>query len=378
MSKPLDVQGSVAPEFAPVKDAFIQNFNDGLEVGASLNITVKGEQVVDLWAGYEDAEKTRPWKRDTLVNVWSTTKGITSMAVAILVDRGQLRYRDTVAQHWPDFAQGGKSDVTVGQLLSHQAGLCGMRQPTVVEDFYDWDKTCRRLAAMEPFWKIGEGSGYHAITFGFLAGELIRRIDGRTPGTFIKEEIAEPLGADFHVGLPESLESRVSLVIKAPTPPTLMGETPPDYVLATMANPPIKSEFPHDRGWRAAEIPSANGHGTAQALARMYAAFANGGTVDGIKIVSKDAIKRATAEQCSGTDRILGMPSRWGAGFALNSGGLYGPNDSTFGHSGMGGSMGYADPTARVSVGYTMNQMQAEIRGDSRTIGINKALYGCL
>ncbi|TDI58364.1 MAG: class A beta-lactamase-related serine hydrolase [Alphaproteobacteria bacterium] len=374
----LEVQGSVAPEFAAVKDAFVQNFKDGLEVGASLNITVEGEQVVDLWAGHADAEKTKPWNRDTLVNVWSTTKGITSIAVAILVDRGLLRYRDTVAQHWPDFAQGGKSDVTVGQLLSHQAGLCGMRQPTVVEDFYDWDKTCRRLAAMEPFWKLGEGSGYHAITFGFLAGELIRRIDGRTPGTFIKEEIAEPLGADFHVGLPENLENRVSLVIKAPTPPQLTGEQPPDYVIATMANPPIDSEFPHDRGWRAAEIPSANGHGTAHALSRIYAAMANGGSIDGVKIISKDTIKRATTEQCNGTDRILGMPSRWGAGFALNNGGLYGPNDSAFGHSGMGGSMGYADPSKRVSVGYTMNQMQAEIRGDSRTLAINKALYECL
>ena len=202
MSEALDVKGSIAPEFEAVETAFIQNFNDGLEVGASLNITIKGEQVVDLWAGHANPEKTQPWRRDTLVNVWSTTKGITSMAVAVLVDRGLLRYRDAVAQHWPDFAQVGKRDVTVGQLLSHQAGLCGLRQATVVEDFYDWDKTCRRLAAMEPFWTPGDGSGYHAITFGYLAGELIRRIDGRTPGTFIKEELADIVDADFHVGLP--------------------------------------------------------------------------------------------------------------------------------------------------------------------------------
>ncbi len=378
MSEALDVQGSIAPEFEAVKTAFVQNFMDGLEVGASLNVTIKGEQVVDLWAGYANPDKTQPWKRDTLVNVCSTTKGITSMAVAILADRGLLRYRDTVAQHWPDFAQGGKSDVTIGQLLSHQAGLCGMRQATVVQDFYDWDKTCRRLAAMEPFWTPGDGSGYHAITFGYLAGELIRRIDGRTPGTFIKEEIADIVGADFHVGLPEDLEDRVALVIKPPAAAQLMGEAPPDYVQATMANPPIDPEFPHDRGWRAAEIPSANGHGTAQALARMYSFFANGGSLDGIKLVSRDAIQRATTQQCNGVDRILGMPSRWGAGFALNNGGLYGPTDAAFGHSGFGGSMGYADPSEAISVGYTMNQMQSEIRGDPRTIRINEALYSCL
>ena len=378
MTDTIPIEGTVAPEFSAVKDAFEQNFTDGHEVGASLNITIKGEQVVDLWAGHADSARKVPWKHDTLVNVWSTTKGPTAMAIAILVDRGLLRYRDTVAQHWPDFAQGGKSDVTVGQLLSHQAGLCGFREPTVVEDYYDWDKMRRRLAAMKSFWKLGEGSGYHAVTYGFLAGELIRRIDGRTPGTFIKEELAEPLGADFHVGLPEELEDRVSLVIKPTTPAQLAGETPPDYVVATMANPAIDPEFPHDRGWRAAEIPAANGHGTAQSLARLYSAFANGGTVDGIKIVSKDAIKRATAEQCKGVDRILGLESRWGAGFSLNNGGMYGPNEGTFGHSGFGGSMAFADPSEKLSVAYTMNQMHANLRGDPRTMRLVEAIYSCL
>lgn len=372
------VNGTTQDAFAAVKDAFAQNFAEELEVGASLSVTLKGEPVVDIWAGHIDAEKSRPWQRDTLVNVWSTTKGVTAMAIAILVDRGLLNYRDPVSQYWPDFAQLGKSDVTVGQLLSHQAGLCGFREKTTVEDYYNWSRMCRRLAAMKPFWPLGEGSGYHAVTFGYLAGELIRRIDGRTPGTFIREELAEPLGTEFWVGLPEDLEERLSLVIKPPQPAQLVSDNAPDYVIATMANPPIDPEFPHDRGWRAAEIPAANGHGTANGLARLYSAFANGGSVDGIKIVGRDTIKRATAEQCSGVDRNLGLESSWASGFSRNGRGMYGPNADTFGHSGFGGSMAFADPSAKLSVGYTMNQMHSNLQGDPRTLRLVEAIYDCL
>jgi CubicO group peptidase (beta-lactamase class C family) len=292
----------------------------------------------------------------------------------MLVDRGLLSYEDKVAQHWPEFAAGGKENVTVGQLMSHQAGLCGLREPITLDHYYDWDFMCRELAAMEPFWTPGDGSGYHAITYGYLAGELIRRIDGRTPGTFIREEICAKVDADFQVGTPASEDARISDLIKPKVNVPLTSDTPPDYTVAAFSNPVMKPRYANLREWRAAEIPAANGHGTAMGLARIYAEMAKGGG----KFMGTDAFAAVTAEQCRTMDRNLGFEISWGAGFMRNKLGLYGPNDTTCGHSGYGGSMAFGDSVAGVSVAYVMNQMDTNLTGDPRTLGLVAALYAAL
>ena len=378
MSSP-EIHGRTTSAFAAVKDVFAENFEGGEEVGASFSATLEGETVVDPWAGHADAARTKDWQSNTLINVWSTTKGITALAVAMLVDRGQMRYRDNVAQYWPDFAQAGKSDITIGQLMSHQAGVCGLREPTTVEDYYDWDKMVRRLAATKPFWTPPVGSGYHAVTFGWLAGELVRRVDGRSLGTFVQEEICQPLGADLFIGLPESEEPRVAemCATKGAAGVAGLGQTD-ETISGAIANPKSDAMWANDRAWRGAEIPSVNAQTNAKALARIYAALANGGTVDGVRLLGKDAIKRATAEQCKGADKVLGIDMRWGCGWMLNLYGMYGPNDASFGHAGWGGSVGFADPTANVSVGYAMNNMAANLLADRRSINLIRKVYDCI
>jgi CubicO group peptidase (beta-lactamase class C family) len=378
MAETIEVSGHVALGYEAVKDAFAKNLADGLDVGASFAVMRGSDVLVDLHGGIADMADGRLWDSDTLVNVFSTTKGPTALSVAILVDRGLLSYDDTVAKHWPDFAANGKEAITVGQLLSHQGGVCGLRQPITVEKYYDWNYMCRELAAMKPFWTPGDGSGYHAVTYGFLAGELVRRVDGRTPGTFIAEEISAKVDADFHVGLPASEDARVAPLIKSPTAAPLTGDTPADYTIAALGNPVLKPREANTREWRAAEIPAANGHGTARGLARIYAPLAHGGELDGVRLIGSDALRKATAEQCCGVDRNLSIDTRWGAGFLLNNDDAYGPNDTTFGHSGWGGSMAFADPVAGISVAYTMNQMGSNLRGDPRTLGLVGAVYASL
>ncbi len=374
MSEEILVEGTVAPGFEAVKAAFAKNLADGLEVGAGVAAYRDGECVVDLWGGYADEAKSRPWQEDTIVNVFSSTKGPMAIAIAMLVDRGQLAYDDPVATHWPEFGAAGKDKITVAQLMSHQGGVCGLREAITVDKYEDWDFMCERLAAMEPFWTPGDGSGYHAITYGFLSGELLRRIDGRTPGRFIAEEIAGPLNADFQVGLPESEDSRIAPMIKPKTRVPLTGDAPSDHVIAALANPVMRPEDANTRGWRGAEIPAANGHGTAKSLARIYNAMSLGGA----PLLGSDALDQATAEQCFGTDRNLGLETSWGCGFIRNTGGVYGPTDGTFGHSGWGGSMGFADRKNRLSVGYVMNQMDVNLRGDPRSAGLIAAVYSSL
>ncbi|MFN3232950.1 MAG: serine hydrolase domain-containing protein [Alphaproteobacteria bacterium] len=374
MSDNILVSGGVAPGFEAVKDVFAKNLADGLEVGAGFTVYRDGEPVVDLWGGHADEAKTRPWQEDTIVNLFSSTKGPMALAVAMLVDRGKLAYSDKVATHWPEFAANGKQDITVAQLLSHQGGVCGLREPITVDKYEDWDFMCAQLAAMEPFWTPGDGSGYHAVTYGFLAGELVRRIDGRTPGRFIAEEISTPLNADFHVGLPDSVDARIAPLIAPKNTLPLAGKAPPDYVIAALANPPMKPEDANKPGWRRAEIPAANGHGTAKALARIYAPLSLGGG----NIIGTEALDAATAEQCLGEDRNLGFEMSWGCGFIRNNTGIYGPNTETFGHSGWGGSLGFADRKEKLAVGYVMNQMDVNLQGDPRSMGLIGALYQSL
>jgi len=368
-----NIEGTVAPGFEAARTAFAANFardGDYQEVGASFAAFHKGRCVVDLWGGYRDRTRTKPWTRDTLINVWSSTKGIAATAVAILVDRGLLDYADKVAKHWPEFAANGKQDVTVAQLMSHQAGLNGFAEPTALEDQFDWRGCTGKLAQQKPAWPPGTASSYHAMTYGWLAGELVRCIAGRSVGDFVRDEIAKPLSADFFIGLPESEEKRVAEMIG----PKRQAEVPPlsDIALMALINPQQNPEMPNRREWRAAEIPAANGQSSAMGLARLYAALAGDGSLEGVRILSPNTIARMTtpATNDGRQDMFLGFKDAWGMGFALNRPGIYGPNARAFGHSGWGGSFGCADPDAEVSIGYVCNQMGPELVGDPRTAAL--------
>ena len=378
------VEGDCDARFARVKEAFAANFAAGREVGASFAATVDGRLVFDLWGGHADTARTRPWDRDTIVNVFSTTKAVTALAAHLLVERGLLDLDAPVARYWPEFAADGKDTLPVRYLLTHQAGLAALHAALPTEALYDWSRMTAALAAESPWWEPGTASGYHAVTFGFLVGEVIRRIAGVTPGAFVRAEIAGPLGADFHIGLPATADARVAEMI-GPSADELAAAGPaavldPDSLLArVLGNPRVAPEVANHAAWRRAEIPAANGHGNARSVARIMAALACGGSLDGVRLLGPETLARAVAEQWFGKDLVLGLPMRWGLGFMLaHAGLLLGPNASAFGHGGWGGSLGIADPAARLSWAYVMNKMTPGTTGDSRAAGPVAALYGSL
>jgi CubicO group peptidase (beta-lactamase class C family) len=386
-----DVRGQCHPKFTRVKDAFAKEFDDGNEVGASLCVTLEGEIVVDLWAGFADKERTQPWKRDTLANVYSTTKGITAIAAHRLVDEGLLDLDAPVARYWPEFAQNGKQDLPVRQLLSHQAGLPALAKPLAPETIYDWDEMTRLLAEQKPWWEPGTAHGYHALTFGWLVGELVRRVRGNRIGDVVREEIARPLGVEFEIGFGPALDARVAPLLQGPIhppPPEKAGldmlaqiQSNPEGMLArTFANPPLLTISPNSREWRAAELAAANGHSNAFSLARIYGALANGGSLDGVRLLSKAAIERARAEQAKGPDQVLPLTTRYALGFFLPTDEEpLGPNPLVFGHGGAGGSYSMADPENRLSFGYVMNLMHTGLwLVDPRPRRLLAAAYGCL
>lgn len=376
MSPPLF--GFTAPGFEPVRAAFLRNLESGDELGASFAVVRDGEAVIDLWGGFRDAARSAPLGEQDLFNVWSTTKGLAATCIAMLVDRGKLDYDAPVTRYWPEFGQAGKEHVTVGQLLSHQAGVCGPAVKCTVEDYYDHAKIVGMLAAQAPFYEPGSCSGYHAIVFGHLASELIRRTDGRTLGQFLAEEVAGPLGAEVHIGLPEALDHLRVPMSPSPiaTPPRQSTNYP--ALRAALGNPIFDGEMPNRREWRAAELGGAGGSVNARGLARVYGALARGGETSGVRLLSPEALAKATAMQIEGHDLNLGYTLRWAAGFALNLSGLYGPSPSAFGHSGWGGSLAFADPAAKLGVGYAMSQMQANLFGDPRVQSLIDATYACL
>ena len=390
------INGVCDERFSRVRDAFAANFENGEEVGASFAVTVNGEYVVDLWAGHADAGLTRPWERDTIVNVWSTGKAVTATCAHMLVDRGLLDIDAPVAKYWPEFAQAGKEKMPVRYLLSHQSGLSVIEKPLPTETFYDWDGMASALAAQKPLWEPGTKPGYQAITFGYLVGEVVRRITGKSLGTFVREEIAGPLGADFHIGLSEEHHARVAEIVPYESPQP--WEVPSDDTASDLqfklrqlsGNPPITADLANTQPWRAAEIPAANGHGNARSVARIMSALACGGKVDGVRLLSESAIENAIEEQAYDNDIDLGVPMRWGLGYMLVSKDLpLSPHPRAFAHAGWGGSLGVADLDARVSWAYAMNQLGTgttdgkyegvvTIMGDKRAGLIGKALYDSL
>jgi CubicO group peptidase (beta-lactamase class C family) len=359
----LPLGGACDPRFTPVRDAFVANFTERGDVGAAVTVAVGGRVVVDLWGGWADAARRRPWERDTLVNAFSVTKGLTTVCVLQLVGRGLLDLDARMARYWPEFARDGKETITLRQVLSHQAGLPAVRDPLPDGAMLDWDAMVRALERQTPWWDPGAMHGYHVNTFGYLVGEVVRRVSGTTVGSLLRAHVAEPLGADVHIGLPASEHHRVAEFLwpaYAPLPERpASGE---DELMRWSAywNPPGLSGagWVNSAAWRAAEIPSTNGHATARGVARVYAALARGGAIDGVRILDRPVLDAAVCEQVSGHDRVLQRPSRFAVGFQLTQPERpLGPNPGGFGHFGTGGSLGFCDPDADVAFGYVMNDL---------------------
>jgi len=375
MTATIPIEGSCAPRFARVRDAFAANFAQHGEVGAAFSIVQDGEVVADLWGGHADKAKTRPWRHDTLTNVWSTTKGVAAICFAMLVDRGKCRYEDAVARYWPEFAANGKERVTIAQMISHQAGLCGFAEPVTMDIIYDQDRAEALLAAQAPFWAPGEQSGYHAVTVGILNNALFRRIEGRTLAAFVREEISIPFGLDIFIGLPDSDAQRASEIIAPPTlSSTDANPVPSRAQQAALANPVLDPLWSNTRAWRLAPIPSVNGFANAASLALLYGAMANGGGLKGRRLLGADAIGAATRQLIEGPDAVLGLHARWAAGFLLNVHDIYGDRAEAYGHSGWGGSFAFADPERRLGVSYVMNAMGHNLVGDPRGMALIAAI----
>jgi CubicO group peptidase (beta-lactamase class C family) len=374
------IKGSVAAGFEPVRAQFAANFDRDeplREVGASFCVYRHGQRVVDLWGGYADAARNRPWTRDTLANIYSTTKGVVAVAMAMAVERGVIDYQAPVARYWPEYAANGKSDTTVAHVLSHQAGLPGFAAPTRPEDIYDWAGCCAKLAAQAPSWKPGEATSYHACTYGFLAGEIFRRATGETLAAFIAREIAAPLGADIHLGLAASEDGRVAPMIAPAAAPDIAALNLSPIAMMALVNPALDPAQANTRAWRAAELGAMNMHASADGVARVFAALANRGALDGVTLIKPQTIARMIEPQSKRPDMLLGFDPRWAHGVAFNTSGAFGPNPSTFGHTGWGGSFGFTDLEAGLGAAYVMNRMGPELVGDARAVALAQAVCAC-
>lgn len=372
-----EIHGLCPERFSGVRAAFEDNFAAGQELGARFSLVERGELVVDLWAGFADRQRTKPFDERTLTPVFSTTKAIAALLIARLVDAGKLDYAQPVADVWPEFAQAGKAAITIEQVMSHQEGLSGFPDEMEPSLWFDWDAVCAKLAAMAPLWPPGTASGYHPITFGYLAGEIFRRVDGRTMGTALREDLARPFGLDLWIGLPDAEHGRVA-DLQRPNGLPNFGE----INAATKAAFLTPWSSPAGRGqaeWRRVEIPSANGHATAPALARLIGALANDGWLDGETILSPALIAEASRERIHGQDLVLPFVMSWGAGFMRNSAvKVWGPGEQTFGHSGWGGSCAFADPETGLAGAYVMNKQSTDLIGDARAKRLIEAAYAAL
>jgi CubicO group peptidase (beta-lactamase class C family) len=387
-AKELRIEGHVAPGFEAVRDAFAQNFETHGEVGAAVCVYRNGVPAVDLWGGLADPETKRPWQRDTLALVFSTTKGVTASCVARLAERGALDVDAPVARYWPEFAANGKAEIRVADVLAHRAGLAEVEGRFTLEEVCEGRAVCEALAKQTPQWPPGTAHGYHVRSYGWLLGEVVRRATGERFGAVLARELAEPLGLahDLFVGLPAAYDARVARLLPAPEPADpnerelrarFMGpETRLGRALSGPSNLFEYGEMWNTRLLRGAEMPSSNGIATARALARLYAAQV--GAVDGVRLLRPETVERFRAVQVEGPDLVILMPTRFGLGFALPP--MLSPEcpEGCFGHPGAGGSLAFADPEARIGFGYAMNQMQLGLTGDARAAGLVRALYGCL
>ncbi len=372
------IHGTCDERFTVMRDLLTASLDAGTDLGASVAVVFDDELVVDIWGGWADAAGTVPWDRDTITNVWSTTKTMTALCALMLVDAGQLDLDAAVSRYWPEFGAAGKEGtVLLRHLLGHTSGLPGWSEPVVIEDLYDWEKATGLLAAQEPWWEPGTVSGYHALTQGYLVGEVIRRVTGQSVGAFFREQVAGPLGADFHIGLDPADFGRVSNVVPPP-PADAVGEIS-ETALRVLANPLFEVAVAWTEPWRRAEIPAANGHGNARSVAVVQSVIANGGEARGVRLLSEEGCARILAEQAYGTDLVLGLPIRFGVGYGLPSPELPIATDhrACF-WGGFGGSVIVNDMDAHLTVAYMMNKMGTGLIGDERGIGLVLAAQAAL
>ncbi|MBY0563001.1 MAG: beta-lactamase family protein [Hyphomonadaceae bacterium] len=369
----MSVEGHVAPGFERVREAFEAGLSE--ELGASFAAVRDGEVVVDLWGGWATREQTRPWTRDTIAPVYSTTKAIAAIVIAKLYDEGRLDYDAPVAGLWPAFGAHGKDKVTIAQTLAHQAGVPGFVDPIDPDLWLDPPACADAIAALRPLWPPGSASGYHPLTWGYIAGEIAQLASGRSLGTILREDICTPLGIDFQIGTPAHEHHRCS-EMKKPARGGDFGEItlPRRAAFFSKWSAPVRGSAQ----WRTIEIPSANGHGNALSVAKLYEVYASEGMIGTSRILSPHAFEALTKRHWLGADLVLPFGVDWRAGVMGNSNRFYGPNAEAFGHSGMGGSVGFGDPVARVSVGYVMNKQSHHIAGDPRSLRLIEALYACL
>ncbi len=384
------IQGSCAPGYEQVRDVFETNFRERDEVGASVAVWVDGDLAVNLWGGSADAARQRPWQDDTLASIFSGSKGLTSTCIHLLADRGEIDLHSPVAEYWPEFAQAGKQDITVAMVMGHRSGVIGPRARLLPEETLDWDSVCDNIAKAEPWWEPGTAQGYHLVTFGFILGEITRRVTGRTLGQYLRTEIAEPFGIDVHIGLPAAEHHRCAEMVnkpqirdvlaagEAPGYPTSIAEHPMAALSVAMGFVPDDELGSDDiTAWRSAEFPSTNAHVTALGLATFYNALAQG------KILSFEHMDKCRISQGGfDTDLVLGprvADHGWGLGYMLNQRGVNGPNTRTFGHGGSGGSYGFVDLEHRIGYAYVMNYFDAtKCNADPRSVALSDEVYSAL
>ena len=373
----VELQGFAPPRLAAVKDAFAESFDTGVELGARFTLVEAGETVLDLWGGVADRRVGTPWTAETLAPVFSVTKAVGALMIARLVDGGRIAYDQPVADLWPEFGQAGKAAITIEQVLSHQAGLPGFPEPMDPGLWTDWDAICVRLAAMAPMWPPGSASGYHPVTVGYLAGEIFRRVDGRTIGTAFRQDVGEPHDLDLWIGLPPGAEVRLA-ELQRPTALPEFGEIN-DATRAAFLAPWSSAAGKAATDYRRMEVPSTNGYATAEALARLMGALADGGRMAGVDILTPAAIAAMAAERITGQDLVLPFVMSWGAGVMRNPPNHpWGLGANTFGHSGWGGACAFADPDARLGGAYVMNRQGSVLLGDTRPKRLIAAAYAGL
>ena len=375
----MEIQGECDPQFSKVKETFEKLYREDREIGSCFAVYKDGNPLVDLWGGFQDKDKTKPWQKDNLVTVYSTTKGVAAFCIALAMEKGLLNYEEKVSTYWPEFASNGKEDITIGMLMSHQAGICSPETRNV-DDYYNQNLMAEKLAGMTPIWEPGTASGYHSMTFGWLTSELILRVTGKSLGTFFREEVGDRHEIDFFIGLPESEDHRVAELV--PFDIVRNENSEQQQVELTDAQKSQRNsagtlDIQNTKEWRQAEIPSANGQGNAGGLAKLYSLIVP--EDNSLKLLKDDTVNQMTTMQIEGRDLVLAVQVRWGVGFILNKHKIiYGPIEGAFGHSGYGGSCAFGDPENKIGVSYVMNRMLDNFNADGRSIELINATYDCL
>jgi CubicO group peptidase (beta-lactamase class C family) len=375
------VHGHCEERFDKVRSALADNIASGEEVGATIAIDIGGETVVDMWGGFTDGARTNAWDRDTIVNVWSSTKTVTSLAGLMLVDRGLVELTEPIATHWPEFAANGKQDIDFRHVLSHMSGVSGWDLPFATEDMYDWDKATAALAAQAPWWEPGTASGYHAHNQGHLIGEVIRRVTGRSLKEFVRDEIAGPLGADFQIGATPADYGRIAEIIPPPPLELPLEMLPEDSPMRkTFSGPPPNADAANTPAWREADMGALNGHGNARSLATILSAVSLSGNARGVQLLKPETIELIFEEQANGFDLVLPAPLRWGVGYALAKTEAlpYVPDDKICFWGGWGGSMVLMWPDRRTTISYVMNRMGPGILGSDRMATYGQLIFDAL